>query len=83
MAASAPTEPIDSVTLGVINNACVNLCREMGTAMMRTSYSLSFNAGARCDPLGGAAWRLPRGRSLHGRAMGNVIYSLGHAIGSG
>jgi N-methylhydantoinase B len=39
------SEPIDSVTLSVINNAFVNLCREMGTAMMRTSYSTIFNEG--------------------------------------
>ena len=32
-------EQIDPVTLSVINNAFVNVCREMGTAMMRTSYS--------------------------------------------
>lgn len=36
---------IDPVTLGVINNAFVNVCREMGTAMMRTSYSPIFNEG--------------------------------------
>jgi Hydantoinase B/oxoprolinase len=36
---------IDSVTLSVINNAYVNICREMGTAMMRTSYSPIFNEG--------------------------------------
>jgi N-methylhydantoinase B len=34
---------IDSVTLSVINNALINICREMGTAMMRTSYSPIFN----------------------------------------
>lgn len=34
---------IDIVTLTVINNALVNICREMGTAMMRTSYSPIFN----------------------------------------
>jgi len=34
---------IDMVTLTVINNALVNICREMGTAMMRTSYSPIFN----------------------------------------
>jgi N-methylhydantoinase B len=34
---------LDSVTLTVINNALVNICREMGTAMMRTSYSPIFN----------------------------------------
>jgi N-methylhydantoinase B len=34
---------IDLVTLTVINNALVNICREMGTAMMRTSYSPIFN----------------------------------------
>jgi N-methylhydantoinase B len=33
------------VTLSVINNAFVNVCREMGTAMMRTSYSPIFNEG--------------------------------------
>jgi N-methylhydantoinase B len=31
--------------LSVINNAFVNVCREMGTAMMRTSYSPIFNEG--------------------------------------
>jgi N-methylhydantoinase B/oxoprolinase/acetone carboxylase alpha subunit len=36
---------IDTVTLSVINNALVNICREMGTAMMRTSYSSIFNEG--------------------------------------
>jgi N-methylhydantoinase A/oxoprolinase/acetone carboxylase beta subunit/N-methylhydantoinase B/oxoprolinase/acetone carboxylase alpha subunit len=35
-----PTEP---VTLGIINNALVNICREMGTAMVRTAYSPIFN----------------------------------------
>ena len=38
-------DQIDSVTLSVINNAFVNVCREMGTAMMRTSYSPIFNEG--------------------------------------
>ena len=38
-------ERIDTVTLSVINNALVNICREMGTAMMRTSYSPIFNEG--------------------------------------
>src|SRR6266516_7182133 len=36
---------LDSVTLSVINNAYVNICREMGTAMMKTSYSPIFNEG--------------------------------------
>ena len=36
-------KPLDVVTLTVINNALVNICREMGTAMMRTSYSPIFN----------------------------------------
>lgn len=36
---------IDSVTLSVINNAFVTICREMGTAMMRTSFSPIFNEG--------------------------------------
>ena len=39
------SQPIDPVTLSVINNAFVNVCREMGTAMMRTSYSPIFNEG--------------------------------------
>jgi N-methylhydantoinase B len=45
MVITEPTEQIDSVTLSVINNAFVNVCREMGTAMMRTSYSPIFNEG--------------------------------------
>jgi N-methylhydantoinase B len=43
--ATQQIEPIDPVTLSVINNAFVNVCREMGTAMMRTSYSPIFNEG--------------------------------------
>jgi N-methylhydantoinase B/oxoprolinase/acetone carboxylase alpha subunit len=39
------SDQIDPVTLSVINNAFVNVCREMGTAMMRTSYSPIFNEG--------------------------------------
>ncbi len=38
-------EQIDSVTLSVIHNGLTNICREMGTAMMRTSYSPIFNEG--------------------------------------
>jgi len=45
MAIQQRTEQIDPVTLSVINNAFVNVCREMGTAMMRTSYSPIFNEG--------------------------------------
>jgi N-methylhydantoinase B/oxoprolinase/acetone carboxylase alpha subunit len=45
MAMKQHIAPIDSVTLAVINNAFVNVCREMGTAMMRTSYSPIFNEG--------------------------------------
>ena len=36
---------MDSVTLTVINNYLVNTCREMGIAMMKTSYSSIFNEG--------------------------------------
>ena len=43
--ATQQIEQIDPVTLSVINNAFVNVCREMGTAMMRTSYSPIFNEG--------------------------------------
>ena len=39
----AKSNKIDIVTLTIINNALVNICREMGTAMMRTSYSPIFN----------------------------------------
>ena len=45
MKARSQAAQIDTVTLTVINNALVNLCREMGTAMMRTSYSTIFNEG--------------------------------------
>ena len=45
MPAADSEPPIDSVTLSVINNGFVNICREMGTAMMRTSYSTIFNEG--------------------------------------
>jgi len=34
---------MDSVTLTVIQNALVNIAREMGTTMMRTAYSPIFN----------------------------------------
>ena len=43
--ATKQAEQFDSVSLSVINNAFVNVCREMGTAMMRTSYSPIFNEG--------------------------------------
>ena len=36
---------MDSVTLTIINNYLVNSCREMGLAMMKTSYSSIFNEG--------------------------------------
>ncbi len=36
---------MDSVTLTIINNHLVNACREMGVAMMRTSFSSIFNEG--------------------------------------
>ena len=38
--ARSATEP---VTLSIVNNALVNICREMGTAMIRTAYSPIFN----------------------------------------
>jgi N-methylhydantoinase B len=40
-----PTTRIDLTTLSVIHNHLINICREMGTAMMRTSYSPIFNEG--------------------------------------
>ncbi len=33
----------DPVSLTIVNNALVNICREMGTAMIRTAYSPIFN----------------------------------------
>ncbi|HEX9245936.1 MAG TPA: hydantoinase B/oxoprolinase family protein [bacterium] len=42
---SAPANRIDLTTLSVIHNHLVNICREMGTAMMQTSYSPIFNEG--------------------------------------
>ena len=39
------TGKIDQVTLSVIHNHQVNICREMGIAMMKTSYSTIFNEG--------------------------------------
>ena len=41
----AKRHEIDQVTLSVIHNRLVNICREMGTAMMKTSYSTIFNEG--------------------------------------
>ena len=36
---------IDPVTLTILNNAFVNICREMGITMMRTAFSPIFNEG--------------------------------------
>jgi N-methylhydantoinase B len=36
---------IDPVTLTIMNNAFVNICREMGITMMRTAFSPIFNEG--------------------------------------
>ncbi|MCY7301777.1 MAG: hydantoinase B/oxoprolinase family protein [Thermoleophilia bacterium] len=36
---------IDPVTLAVVNNALVNICREMGITMIRTAFSPIFNEG--------------------------------------
>ena len=36
---------IDPVTLTIINNTFVNICREMGITMMRTAFSPIFNEG--------------------------------------
>jgi len=35
----------DVITLSVVNNRLVNICREMGIAMMKTAYSPIFNEG--------------------------------------
>jgi N-methylhydantoinase B len=36
---------IDPVTLTILNNSFVNVCREMGITMMRTAFSPIFNEG--------------------------------------
>ena len=36
---------IDPVTLTILNNSFVNICREMGITMMRTAFSPIFNEG--------------------------------------
>ncbi len=36
---------IDPVTLTLVNNSFVNICREMGVTMMRTAFSPIFNEG--------------------------------------
>jgi len=38
-------QTIDPVMLSIIDNHLVNICREMGIAMIRTSYSTIFNEG--------------------------------------
>lgn len=40
-----PQSQIDIVTLSIIHNHLVNICREMGIAMMKTAYSTMFNEG--------------------------------------
>jgi len=42
---SNPHGDIDVVTLSIIHNHLVNICREMGIAMMKTAYSTMFNEG--------------------------------------
>ncbi|MFQ5425498.1 MAG: hydantoinase B/oxoprolinase family protein [Gaiellales bacterium] len=41
----APGTAIDPVTLTIINNNFVNVCREMGITMIRTAFSPIFNEG--------------------------------------
>jgi 5-oxoprolinase (ATP-hydrolysing)/N-methylhydantoinase B len=38
-------EKVDMVTLNVIDNQLISICREMGHVLMRTSYSSIFNEG--------------------------------------
>ena len=38
-------ETMDPVTLSIIDNHLVNICREMGISMIRTSYSTILNEG--------------------------------------
>lgn len=44
-AASGSPAAIDPVTLGIVNNGFVNVCREMGITMIRTAFSPIFNEG--------------------------------------
>src|SRR3989304_1863257 len=39
------TQTIDPVTLTILNNNFVNVCREMGITMARTAFSPIFNEG--------------------------------------
>jgi N-methylhydantoinase B len=41
----APAQAIDPVTLTIINNSLVNICREMGITMIRTAFSPIFSEG--------------------------------------
>ncbi|MBM4438264.1 MAG: hydantoinase B/oxoprolinase family protein, partial [Actinobacteria bacterium] len=43
MTTSVGAQPVDLVTLNVVYNRLVGICREMGTTMMRTSYSPIFS----------------------------------------
>ena len=45
MNSDAVAETIDQVDLTIVNNALVNICREMGVTMMRTAFSPIFNEG--------------------------------------
>ncbi len=44
-AAGGSPAAIDPVTLGIVNNGFVNVCREMGITMIRTAFSPIFNEG--------------------------------------
>ena len=44
-AAAGGPPAIDPVTLGIVNNGFVNVCREMGLTMIRTAFSPIFNEG--------------------------------------
>jgi len=41
----APKQTIDPITLTIINNSLVNICREMGITMIRTAFSPIFSEG--------------------------------------
>ena len=45
MSTDVRTESLDPVDLTIVNNALLNICREMGVTMMRTAFSPIFNEG--------------------------------------
>ena len=67
---------MDSVTLTVIYNALVNIAREMGLTMMRTSYSPIFNEALDYDTRAVAKYLSGDGIRGHLEAFERVLKSV-------